>query len=654
MHVFPRIARTVLALVMLGGLTGTAIAPLSAAPASPAADIWPLTVTAGGGTIVLWEPQIRSWQDYTHMTGIAAVAVTPPGATAPVYGVLSFTSLATADVPSSRVALVNPKLDASQWQAPPGTDVNAITAYLLANLHVQNKPFLPLTMALSSVPQSALPRTVPVRSNPPQILVSRVPAALVVFDGTPSFAPIAGTTLAYAVNTNWQIIRDTAARLFYIHTRAGWYDAPGTNGPFTPTVAPAAFAAIPATGPLAWVKAALHAPKPAAINVQKVIVSTVPSALIGIGGEPQFANIPGTQLRYVTNTNADLFFSRDTMLWYVLIAGRWFSAQNLNGPWIFASTHLPASFKQIPEDGPKGHVLVSVPGTTQAFYAADTMQVPRIAPVDPSTLSLTVTYDGGAPVLRPIAGTPLQYAANTTTDVVVVDATHYFACARGVWFAGGSANGPWTPATYVPEVIYSIPESSPLYHVTFVHVYNSQGVAQVAPIATPAPKPKATYQNFAPSQFSQGDAAAYYNTATAGYWGGYAAGWGGYAYGTGYYNQGYVGDTFWVPTLPTYGNYNDTTYAQQRAQVDANDPRSVALDPRVPAGHGPRSVAGPNTNVYAAADGIYRFADGGWQKNAGGDNWVPAPDAPPSLLADQRARRAGYNGVVSLMPAAGN
>jgi hypothetical protein len=54
------------------------------------------------------------------------------------------------------------------------------------------------------------------------------------------------------------------------------------------------------------------------------------------------------------------------------------------------------------------------------------------------------------------------------------------------------------------------------------------------------------------------------------------------------------------------------------------------------------------------ADGIYRFADGGWQKNAGGDNWVPAPDAPPSLLADQRARRAGYNGVVSLMPAAGN
>jgi hypothetical protein len=260
---------------------------------------------------------------------------------------------------------------------------------------------------------------------------------------------------------------------------------------------------------------------------------------------------------------------------------------------------------------------------------------------------LTVAYRGGTPAFEPIAGTSLHYAANTTADVVKVDAAHYFACNAGVWFAAAGAMGPWVPASYVPAVIYTIPESSPLYHVTFVHVYDAEGVAQTAPIATPAPQPKATYQAFAPSQFSQGDRAAYYNTATAGYWGGYASGWGGYAYGTGYYTQGYVGDDFWVASLPTYGNYNDTTYARDRAQADVNQPRGAALAPPTVPGHGPRSTPGPNTNVYAAADGIYRNAGGTWQKNAGGDAWVTAPDAPSSLIADQRARLAGYAGVVT-------
>ena len=196
-------------------------------------------------------------------------------------------------------------------------------------------------------------------------------------------------------------------------------------------------------------------------------------------------------------------------------------------------------------------------------------------------------------------------------------------------------------------MIYTIPESSPLYHVTFVHVYNAQGVAQTAPVETPAPQPKPTYQNFAASQVSQGVRASYYNTATSGYWGGYATGWGGVAYGTGYYTPGYVGNEFWVSNLPTYGNYNDTTYAQDRAQADVNQPRGAALaQPQTP-GRGPRITPGPNTNVFAAADGIYRIVGSDWQKNAGGDTWVTATTTPPSLIADLRARLAGYSGVVT-------
>lgn len=49
----------------------------------------------------------------------------------------------------------------------------------------------------------------------------------------------------------------------------------------------------------------------------------------------------------------------------------------------------------------------------------------------------------------------------------------WYACQDGVWYDSMSANGPWTVATSVPSVIYTIPVSSPLYYVTYVQVYGS-------------------------------------------------------------------------------------------------------------------------------------------------------------------------------------
>ena len=271
--------------------------------------------------------------------------------------------------------------------------------------------------------------------------------------------------------------------------------------------------------------------------------------------------------------------------------------------------------------------------------------MPHVVPVDPAKEKLTVTYAGSGPVFKPIAGTPLQYAANTQVDVIKIDDSHYFACNSGVWFTAGSASGPWTPATYVPAVVYTIPPSSPMYHVTFVHVYDANGVALTAPRPTPAPQPGATYENIAPSQLSQGDVASYYHSASAGYLGAYAPYYGGYVVGTGYYNPGYIGANVYVLNPPTYGNFNDTTYAREQNQSTAPPRRQASADVAMPA-HGPRSVPGPNTNVYAADDGVYRVMQSGWQKDTGGGNWVAATTVADSLARDRRARLAGYEGVV--------
>jgi hypothetical protein len=587
----------------------------------------------GGGTIVFYEPQVRSWPNFTQLAGTAAVAVTLPGASAPVYGTLTFTSLASADVPSGMLSLVNSAIDAFSWPTAAPADAPALTAFVKTNLHLAGKPMVPLALALASIPKRDRPRTTPVRANPPLIYVSKTPAVLVAYDGKPVFSPITGTVLEYAVNANSEVVHDASANRYYVRIKSGWYSSTAIAGPYAQTAAPASFAAIPASGP--WIHALAQPP---ATSAPRFIVSMVPSALIDIAGDPQFASIPGTQLRYVSNTSSDLFFSRQTTVWYVLLSGRWFRAANLNGPWKFTSRQLPKDFAKIPESSPRGRVLVSVPGTTQAFYAASVAQVQHVTAVDAATANLTVTYEGGTPSFQAIAGTPLQYATNADADVIEVSSTQYVACSDGVWYAAKAPAGPWSPATYVPAIVYTIPAGSPLYHVTFVHIYNARGLAQTAPQAVPTPKPEATYENFATSQFSSGDAAGFYNANSYGYFGGYASAWGGYVYSTRYYDPSWSGGWDWpFFNPPHYGKYDNTTFARSQ-----NPPPPFKM--AVPS-HGQRATPGPNTNIYAAADGVYRYVAGNWQKNAGGENWTAASSAPATLKRDRRARLDGYNGT---------
>ena len=50
----------------------------------------------------------------------------------------------------------------------------------------------------------------------------------------------------------------------------------------------------------------------------------------------------------------------------------------------------------------------------------------------------------------------------------------YFLLQDGVWFVADSPNGPWQLAREVPEEIYQIPPSSPLYNATYVRVYETE------------------------------------------------------------------------------------------------------------------------------------------------------------------------------------
>ena len=208
---------------------------------------------------------------------------------------------------------------------------------------------------------------------------------------------------------------------------------------------------------------------------------------------------------------------------YVLLSGRWFRSASLaEGPWEFVPhDKLPAAFAKIPEGHPRGAVLASVPGTPQAKEALIDNSIPQTAEVNRTTTRYQATYEG-APRFQPIEGTPLHYAVNSPVPVIQVDPKTYYSLKDGVWFVASAPLGPWTVATTVPAAIYTIPASSPLHYVTYVHVYGET--------------PQTVYVGYTP-----------------GYYGTVVAPSSVVVYGTGYvYPPVYVG-AYWYPPPPTYG-----------------------------------------------------------------------------------------------------
>jgi hypothetical protein len=326
-----------------------------------------------------------------------------------------------------------------------------------------------LDRLIAATNKSQAPPTVNVRNDPPAIFVSNQPAVLLQFDGQPVLADIKNTKMQFAVNTNWPVFLDKSISTYYLFTGKRWLTAPSLSSSWSMTAALPKDMIKVAKDPQ-WSGLA-RAISPVATDTgfaPTVFYSTAPAEVILFRGKPFYSRILGTQLVYATNTDADLFVHSPTQQYFYLAAGRWFSSKSLQGPWTYATWHLPVDFAQIPASSPAARVLVSVPGTEQAKDAVLIAQVPTMVEVDPTKAAaqVNVVYNG-TPEFKPIEGTSLTYATNTADKVIGVGNAYYL-CLQGIWFMSPNPTGPWTTATLVPNSIYTIPPSSPLYNVTYV------------------------------------------------------------------------------------------------------------------------------------------------------------------------------------------
>jgi hypothetical protein len=301
----------------------------------------------------------------------------------------------------------------------------------------------------------------------PKIIISEKPAVLVYIDGDPHFVPVKGSDWVGVLNTSVLLVKD-ASGTFYLHLYDGWISAASLQGPWEVAQPPPVAAGLEQTARAAsranllLGKPDVNGRHPVLSNspLPEIVVSTQPAALIVLNGAPRFVRISGTTLEYAANTSAHLFRDAETNSLYVRVAGDWFGASKVDGPWTHVPVaSLPPAFSAIPDDSPKRKVKASIP-RAQAPVTACTS---NILSADPGSATLSVTMSGD-PVLEPIRGTQLNYVANASVPLIQVDINNWYAVQDGVWFHAAEATGPWTVTNHVPPEIYAIPPTAPIYH----------------------------------------------------------------------------------------------------------------------------------------------------------------------------------------------
>jgi hypothetical protein len=440
---------------------------------------WPRQISKQGNTLVYYQPQVDDWTNFEQLDWRMAISITPAGGKATV-GAVAMSGVTSVNSDTQMVLISG--LTIKNTYFPSLDPVSAASMQQLVQSFLPPTVWISMHRLIACVPKPAAPPSgVQLNNDPPQIFVSYQPAILLGVEGEPMFADIPNTKLQYVINTDWAVfVYDKST--YYLLAGDRWLTASSLQGPWTLTMKlPKDMEKMLKEQQWASLKKFVPPPTNTTSFVPTVFFSSQPAVVMLFDGQPVYSQIPGTQLVYASNTRSYLFVYSPTQQYYYLTAGRWFTSSSLQGPWTFTTSNLPADFAQIPPSSPAGQVLASVPGTEEAKDAVMIAQVPTKITVNPATAAAraSVTYDG-SPQFVPISGTTLNYATNTAQKVIQVGDVYYL-CLQGVWFFSASPQGPWQTAQSVPQVIYTIPPSSPVYNVTYVtQVTTSDGNVQAS------------------------------------------------------------------------------------------------------------------------------------------------------------------------------
>jgi hypothetical protein len=479
---------------------------------------WPRTLPLEQGMVTIYPLQVDEMSDdIIHFR--AALAYRATAGSEPVFGAGWFESKVEID---SSNRIVHPTdLKVTETRFPAGTD--DVQSELSA-VFAQQSPTWNLDFSLDEL-EAAL-KTAEAESKaaqnlntaPPQIVYRDHPALLISMDGEPVLREVENSPFKAVINTPYPLIFD--GKHYYLNAAQGvWYRADTATGPYQFE-----------TSPPADIAAMVNADEPGAAeeqpvepvtaaNAPEIVVSTEPTELIVTEGPAAFVPLVD-DLLVLQNSDDDVFMHVNSQKFYIVLAGRWYHASSLNGPWTYQpADDLPVAFANIPRESDQADSRVYVAGTEEARDAVLDAQVPQTASVARGEVDIEVEYDG-EPIYEPVDGTELVYIENTGSTVIRSDGLYYLV-EDGVWYVSSTPSGPWQVSDHRPAQVDTILPTSPVYNAKYVRVYDST--------------PSVVYVGYTPGYIGS---YVYHNTIF---------------YGSGWYYPPWVSPYYYYPRHSTWG-----------------------------------------------------------------------------------------------------
>jgi hypothetical protein len=192
----------------------------------------------------------------------------------------------------------------------------------------------------------------------PAILVVTEPSELIVSDGRPEFAPLAGGELLYMSNTDSDVVMEIETQQHFVLLSGRWFAGPSMDGPWTfvaPDQLPESFLAIETDSEVAHLRAWVAGTEEAEEAVldaqipQTAAIRRDSTTEVTWDGEPQFEQIEGTRLSYAVNTPDQVLEHGGR--YYAVSEAVWYESESPTGPWSVA-TEVPSEIYNQPPSSP--------------------------------------------------------------------------------------------------------------------------------------------------------------------------------------------------------------------------------------------------------------------------------------------------------------
>lgn len=432
---------------------------------------WPKTFQSdNGASISIYEPQ-PEFISGEEFTGRAAISV-KEGQAEPVFGAILFTARLKDGRSSRNIQLQSMRVTRVKFSGDKEQEgVEGLAQEIEAHAIGWDWGMTKSELEQSVQQEKDATSGTGFNNRAPKVLYANKPTTLIVLDGEPRVLYDKELATDKVVNSPNIIFKDKGE--WHLYAGGNWYKSNNiTHGWKHNSRLSSKVRSV--NEAIKKQERENNDGKPLENNPRKteIIVSTEPAELIQSDGSPVYKNVAGTSLLYVSNSPNDIFKDINTQKTYIVLAGRWYTANNMNGPWEFVeSDQLPEDFAKIPEGSDKDGVLANVAGTEAAETAVLDASIPQTARVDRKTAKVDVQYDGD-PEFAPIRGTSLRLAENANLTVMLDADGNYFALDNGIWFISDDPYGPWIVANDRPRDLDDIPASSPAYHSRYVHIYD--------------------------------------------------------------------------------------------------------------------------------------------------------------------------------------